>query len=755
MVDRVEHIQSTDVLNTGRDKINRFAIDPAMRAESNSQKANQTAENAKSIADEAVNKSANIQNQLDHIILENGISEPEVVQARGKHTLLYQRFETNENSLNQRTLNVKDFGAIGDNENDDTLAIKNALETAKDPDVSIELIFPAGKYKMTQMVPIFSNTKIKFLPGARLMRHTTNGDGFFTTGERGVANPNGTENIVIEGGIFDGNPSVETWGYSSIGIALCNNIVIKDAIFLDGITSHFLDIAASENILIENCRFLGFRDGSPDQDRGYVEAIQLGVHREGWSYNILPYTGEGNSNVCIRSCHFGNSQTDGSISYPHGIGDHTGLNNQQTEKVVIEGCVFEGCEYGVFMPKFNHVIIRNNQFTGCKIGIHARGNTAGDGTTNNLDGSESNNSQAFEDFLIENNVFSNSSYADIEAWGSFEKTGTITEEKIAISTKIIIKGNVSDSVTSRFLHAKFVSDIEVKDNISSNGGMFVYYAYCQNLMASGNKIINSSHHAFNGESNQGFEFIYSSNLHFLNNSIRGADGSAFNLLGYKGGSVIGNYIEDVGRWATGQSGITVNSDTAEVTIGGNRGPQHRETSATYGVYIASAALDIKLLENNIEGKTAAVGGNPGIPYTTLGTRHIYMASNGTMRWMYDIPTKENELSGTRLDANNGDTGWVNLTLQNGATAGSGPNEYRAMNVNDLKIVKIRFSVKNVPSGIFATYPSELRTNNMRGVTNQSASKQAFVTASGSGLFISQPTAISASDEYTGEIVYMI
>lgn len=677
----------------------------------------------------------------------------ELIDSRGDFNRLGERLDQWDASINQRSINVKDFGAVGDNMTDDTQAIANALATAKIE--AVEVIFPAGQYKMTWMVPIYSNTKLKFLPGARLMRHTTNGDGFFTTGERGVSDFGGTENIEIEGGIFDGNPAVETWGYSSIGVALCKNLYIHGATFLDGITSHFLDIADSEDVIIENCKFLGYRDKSPEQNRDYVEAIQLGVHQDGWSYNILPYTGKGNRNISIRNCEFGNSDTEGSIAYPHGIGDHTGLNDQYTENVVVEGCTFNGCDYGIFLPKFNRITIRNNKFDGCKIGVHARGNLAGDGTTLNFDGTESSQSQAFEDLSIENNQFIGSTFADIEVWGGFERTGAITEENIAISKGIVVKGNISDGAVSRFINPKFVSDIEVKDNIVKNCGMFLYQAYCQNLMVSGNKIKNAKNHVFNGEGSQQFSNKYSKNHHYANNSIIGAMGSAFHLIGFSGGTVIGNYIEDVGNWASGQNGITVNSDVTDVTIGGNKGPQRRDISAVYGVYINSAATNIKLLENSLEGKTASVGGNPGIPYVTLGTRHIYMASNNTMRWMYDIPTPENQNSGTRIDANNGDTGWQPLTLSGGATAGSGPNEYRAINVNDLKIVKIRFSVKNVPAGIFATYPAELRTNNFRGVTSQSAGKQAFVTASGSGLYISQPAGFNAADEYSGEIVYMV
>lgn len=125
MADRIEHIQATDVLNDGRDKINKFAIDPAMRAEDNSVAAKITASDAKEIVrqnaqkvDEIDSKTTITQQQLDTLVLESGNSDTEVVQSRfdvqgnefptlGKRLIAVdENIIFNETQLNQNNLNV-------------------------------------------------------------------------------------------------------------------------------------------------------------------------------------------------------------------------------------------------------------------------------------------------------------------------------------------------------------------------------------------------------------------------------------------------------------------------------------------------------------------------------------------------------------------------------------------------------------------------------------------------------------------------
>lgn len=149
MVNKIEYIKDSDMLFQGTEKINKFAIDPANRAEENSVKANVKSEDAIVSANKANENSIETQRQLDSIVLENGNSEPEVVQARGKNNLLYQRFENVEGDISAIALNVLNFDVLGDGTTDDTEAINRLLNNCPE---NAKILFPEGIYKVSSNI---------------------------------------------------------------------------------------------------------------------------------------------------------------------------------------------------------------------------------------------------------------------------------------------------------------------------------------------------------------------------------------------------------------------------------------------------------------------------------------------------------------------------------------------------------------------------------------------------------------------------
>lgn len=105
MAERIEHIQSSDVLNTGRDKINRFAIDPALRAEENSSRALDNVLKALDITQNTKEGLDILDNQLKTIIIEAGKSDAETLAARTDaggviHTNLKDRIDSDASPKN-------------------------------------------------------------------------------------------------------------------------------------------------------------------------------------------------------------------------------------------------------------------------------------------------------------------------------------------------------------------------------------------------------------------------------------------------------------------------------------------------------------------------------------------------------------------------------------------------------------------------------------------------------------------------------
>lgn len=151
-----ELIRENDTLNQGRKKIN-DAITQSNIADSRSQF-------AFNIANQALEQSKNTQQQLDQIVIE-GDSSVEAAQARvdadgNTFTTLKERLDTKETQfasqlaqtkedLEQRSVNVKWFGAKGDGITDDTSSINTAIEYAKQNRRSV--YFPSGEYLVSRV----------------------------------------------------------------------------------------------------------------------------------------------------------------------------------------------------------------------------------------------------------------------------------------------------------------------------------------------------------------------------------------------------------------------------------------------------------------------------------------------------------------------------------------------------------------------------------------------------------------------------
>lgn len=135
-----EKINATDTLNTGREKINKYAIEPAMRAEDNSMKALDKAMLA-------VNKSNDVQTQLNNVIIESGTSDAEVLQSRGSYEVLNDRL----NAADATGINVLGLGLKNDGVTDNYATLKNLLGTLAN---DAKLFFPAGEYKFSDNITI-------------------------------------------------------------------------------------------------------------------------------------------------------------------------------------------------------------------------------------------------------------------------------------------------------------------------------------------------------------------------------------------------------------------------------------------------------------------------------------------------------------------------------------------------------------------------------------------------------------------------
>lgn len=152
-----EYIEAKDVLNQGRKKINEFAIAPALRAEQNSNKAIQKANETTAIAQSANQKAESVEKRLENVIIESGTSDAETVDARtdelgNQNASLKSRLDKTDavsrvyQSIDEiKQAKVTEAGIILKAQIDGTFQNFKVLDDGKANDVSV-LLMANGKY---------------------------------------------------------------------------------------------------------------------------------------------------------------------------------------------------------------------------------------------------------------------------------------------------------------------------------------------------------------------------------------------------------------------------------------------------------------------------------------------------------------------------------------------------------------------------------------------------------------------------------
>lgn len=139
------------------------------------------------------------------------------------------------------------YGAVGDDTSDDTIAIQNAVNS-KD----IVLFGSSKIYKVTNTIRLHKGSKI-FLNGATIhctVRHVF--FNFLSTDTFTGYNGNG-EIIIQDGTLING----------AISLAHGINIVLKNLKLKNCINDHFLEIVGCKDFLIDNCSFVGNNGDGP------------------------------------------------------------------------------------------------------------------------------------------------------------------------------------------------------------------------------------------------------------------------------------------------------------------------------------------------------------------------------------------------------------------------------------------------------------------------------------------------------------
>lgn len=160
-----------------------------------------------------------------------------------------------------KSVNIKEFGALGDGIADDYLAVQSALDSGAE-----EVIIPQGIYCISDTLKVRSNTRILADRTAKLVmksdKRKKRGDFLLSNADV----ENGDRNIEIIGGIWDGNNTAvqnrkpdlfDENGYSGAVLNIVNvdGFALRDAVIANSVT-FYVRMGKLHNFTIENIDFI-------------------------------------------------------------------------------------------------------------------------------------------------------------------------------------------------------------------------------------------------------------------------------------------------------------------------------------------------------------------------------------------------------------------------------------------------------------------------------------------------------------------
>jgi hypothetical protein len=201
------------------------------------------------------------------------------------------------------TLNVKDFGAIGDGTTDDTDAIQDAITTAETGDT---IVFPAGSYKVTEAIVCTGKDITLLLYGKILDRCaswsndftnlTTTGKGLFAF-TTGIITVRGCGLTHLDGG--RGNGSTSQTARAFLYFYNCTGVTVESIVSDNGLGSTVATYKCS-NVIHRHClhnkgEFAVLHSRGTDvivDDVTVTNALYNGIsclNRGGFSDVVLPF----------------------------------------------------------------------------------------------------------------------------------------------------------------------------------------------------------------------------------------------------------------------------------------------------------------------------------------------------------------------------------------------------------------------------------------------------------------------------------
>ena len=258
---------------------------------------------------------------------------------------------------------VTTLGANGSDELEDSTGIQQALDKAlilEDADEMIIVYIPAGNYYIESSLRIYSNTILRLDENATLFNSRLSTAMLVGTGDQAIGGYGQFQNIIVEGGVWDGNDLNGEYHSGLIFFRHGSDVIIRNTTIKNG-TDHFLNLSGTRNALVENVLFKDTQEYKGDDidfwkelpqnevDRinrlNFAEALHVDYTNPIGEPNALPHDDTPPLNITIKNCVFDNVYS--------GIGTHHSVEDVYASNIKIQNNTFKNIMY-TCISSFNY-----------------------------------------------------------------------------------------------------------------------------------------------------------------------------------------------------------------------------------------------------------------------------------------------------------------------------------------------------------------------------------------------------------------
>lgn len=451
--------------------------------------------------------------------------------------------------------------------------IQQALNIAKENSangVMTKVIIPKGTYLISSALVVSSDTWIYCEDGAELKRCNSYGP-MLMSEANGIGGYDGTKNVIVEGGIWNGN--TDGWlslaDFSNIRFAHCRNILLKNMQVKNNQDGHHMEIGGAADVTIEGCTFTGYTGELKK------EAIQLDCMNNSRVFEgYAPFDDTSCENIVIKNNLFS--------GICRGLGSHSATLGVYYTNIMIEGNTFENLDdIAMIMYNYKDCTITNNTIKNCASGIEFKAMSK---LPNNNFNPPVNMTmkEAIDSVDADSNTVISSNTISVSADNAHGYTGGI----LLTGYELKDNGVIPD-------HDFRVAGVKISENRIESNGTTISLNDAENCTIESNVLI-TKRDGVNFNDKNGVMINGSDGIVLSDNYISGSAKSGMAFTASSGNVINGNTVTNVGS-----NGINIYSSSKNNSVNSNT-----VTSAKgHGIAVStSSAADIKA--NDIAGSGA-------------------------------------------------------------------------------------------------------------------------------------------------------